>query len=457
MSVICLRCNKHIHLEGACSTSQWDEAGVSCVATGAPPQISMRNGNNNNNQQLVRKDHPKALTIPFWQVPEGERDPHWHEKKKKKKPLTDEQINLMVKRFNQWWRIFHQMEINFSFGRGDYEYITPSEAALARNNILNLRLQAMGLTDPITIMEGFAGCGADTITFISDIKPTPKQIIACDNDESKRAQVETNIGNFAEAYRNRYRVDNMPTVMYYPMDVDTMIRRNAPIGAIDLLYLDPPWELVQGEGEVGGSELVKWLAKHVFSQFSQLWKKNRPKLIIIKTRFDAKEMKRLNVDGYLFVDTLDFTPFHRQVHFHTLQSTECRTHHVWLPSQKYIDLHPAAARGNHLKGVGYGPTYQVGYYKDEDTRPYWYKVKDNQIQDGTVDDEDTQYEVISRKNTPHKVFTVHPDESAPNGRDSHMKRAHMEALAMGKGGGKKQAKNLIGKGAFGVLEEVEDA
>lgn len=40
--------------------------------------------------------------------------------------------------------------------------------------------------------------------------------------------------------------------------------------------------------------------------------------------------------GYAFVDTLDFTPFRREVHFHTFQLLSCRTHHVWHPSRFYM-------------------------------------------------------------------------------------------------------------------------
>ena len=384
-AAVCLRCNLRI-----------DPGSDICVVTGG--RID---------QQLVARKKSKPLSKPWWTVEGGAEHYAAATAGQKKRQATDEQIALMVKRFNQWWEIFHKMKIGFQFGREDYRYITPSEAALARNNILNLRLQAMGITNHITIMEGFAGTGADTISFISDIKPTPKRILACDSNQTKRAQIEQNITNFVDAYKTRYSPKKVPDVKYYPMEVHTMLEHKAPVGAIDLLYLDPPWELVEGK-DASGPELVRWLAKNVFSQFSLLWKDNRPKLIIIKTRFNADEMKTLNIDGYLFVDTLDFTPFHRTVYFHTLQSTECRTHHVWLPSRQYVDLNPAAARGNYLKDAKYGQTYQIAYMQKEDKLLYWHKVPGAIENRAGAHEDDAEYAVISHDNTPHNTFTVQP-------------------------------------------------
>lgn len=382
------------------------------------------------------------------------------------KKITPAILEGMVHQFNQWWWDYRHMTINFTYRMDDWRYITGSEAALARNDIINLRLKAMGLTDNITILEPFAGSGADTITFLHDIHPTPKLIVACENNPSKRDLADTNVTNFKQAYKERYGVDCKTEVKIVPIESALAIYQKFDNIAIDLLYLDPPWEVKTGEGELQGLHLVKWLDKNVFQSFKDTWQKNRPKIIIIKTRFGKDEMKDLEIDGYLFVDTMDFTPFRNTVHFHTLVSTDVRTHHIWVPSEKYIKIHPYAAKANNVWGQKYAATYKIGYVNDENKTKMWHVVP-NRLHGGdgpnALEDDSHAFTVVPVKNDGRNAYVVKkskPSHGIASGSKLPKKNPrkmleHAAPNAAGNGaGGATKRPGPVDKGSGGAREMV---
>lgn len=361
------------------------------------------------------------LSGPTGALTHAEKQQHIGFKNGQLKPYV---LKSIVDKFNQWWSDrYNGMQIHFEFGNDDYKYLTTSEPAAARNRILNQRLQSLGINEPITILEGFVGCGADTITFISDMKPQAKLIYTCDEKPEKLALAKKNVENFKKAYHETFKDSPRTDVKILPLSLKNLIYQEIEPGAIDLLYLDPPWENQNGTGEVGGSALVEFLDEHAFQPIMQ-WVsgENRPKLIVIKTRFDADAMKKLQVPGYIFVDTLDFTPFRQEVHFHTLQSTMCRTHHVWHPSRNYVQLYPSSAQNNKIgwhDDVKHKDQYYIEYVNKEDKTPYWI-TKEGKKQKKKIKNAEPSIKeyVPSREGRPPK-YLVGPVENTPQQSQTH--------------------------------------
>lgn len=338
---------------------------------------------------------------------------------------------LLLKEFNRYWKKKRGLDIKFEFGEFDWKYGTASEPATARNMILNEKLSSMGLTNPITIVEAFVGTASDTITFLADIHPHPARIFSCDMDDQRRALAQGNVDRFEEAFQTKYPDVPHTEVEIYDGTVDNLFYKNYPNGAIDLLYVDPPWEQDK-HNEVNGPQLVDWMNEHVFDPMKQYITPqiNLPKIIIIKTRFGASEMKTLNVQGYIFVDTLDFTPFGREVHFHTLQSITNRTHHVWHPSRTYIDVY-RRIQESYRKKYGkpkwedYGEDFAIEYVAEENGKDYWTKVikkhKDGKFQKeddfGPMEEEQGEQGSIesSPVNPPQKHVTMPSKGSGTQG------------------------------------------
>ena len=110
-----------------------------------------------------------------------------------------------------------------------------------------------------------------------------------------------------------------------------------------------------------------------------------------------------------------------KVHFHTLQSTACRTHHVWHPSREYVDLYPTAARHNHMLHIGFGPTYKIESIKEEDKRQYWEWVPRRSRAVGNAEesnDEDHPNTIVATRKGCPPTFSVNPEELDGEGFDT---------------------------------------
>lgn len=365
MSDICLRCNREIpllHLSGKAG-----KVGKS-KGNGKMKKEAMEMAMNEEGNKKDRLPVPRAVVKDEFVRQDHEYD------------ITTGQLQTMVNQFNQWWLDVHGLKLEFKFGMDEWKYVTPSEVAAARNDMLNQKFAALGIATPIKILDVFCGCGSDLITFLSDFQPPPKVIYGCDMKDGRKHLSEKNYNNFKEAWNKKYSNTKFGH-QYNPRPINTdveikalsvsdLIYKEMLLGGVDLLYLDPPWTLNAGRGIAKPDELFEFLHREVFFPISEYTNPvNKPKFVVIKTRFGSQEMGKLKLDGYIFTDTLEFTPFNQTAYFHTLQSTTCWTDHLWHPSSKYAIVHPVLKK-YHPEEPCNGPWY-IEYREKEDLNPYW--------------------------------------------------------------------------------------
>jgi hypothetical protein len=265
------------------------------------------------------------------------------------KPDHNELTLGMVNKFNKYWVDAHTLSIKFNFTWDDHDSITTSEPAILRNELLNLKMGAMALPDKPVIVEPFAGCGADTITFLYNM--SPKSMYVGDVDQRLSNLLQENVKNFQAVATS----SGNPTVHHHVGNSSEIFEKVALEDRdISLLYLDPPWHLEGIEGnvkiygkrpEADAPQLISYLMENVFDPMvkSNLF----PNLIVIKTRFGWEKLSGVmhklpkKSDGsprYIMSDTIFFTPINSPVHFHTLQTTSCVLHQ-WHHSKAYDDVY----------------------------------------------------------------------------------------------------------------------
>ena len=268
----------------------------------------------------------------------------------------NESVDRMVAQFNKYWTDNTLKKIEFSFGWEHFRFITLSELALGRNMVLRRYF----VSRPV-VLEPFAGCGADTITFLYNLQP--KMILASDMAQKFQVDyIKKNIAKFKSAFPH---TSEIPVVLYNERASELLARikrepgeNHVVVPHIDLLYLDPPWVIPGMKEEATPKELLDFLMEEVF----QPMRANGfvPKVIVIKTRFGWKEMDKLMdmVKGFTQRDTLSMAPLRRTVHFHILTSNEL-TISNWTPSPEFVHVYrdgpePVLPKGDPRRAIDFG-------------------------------------------------------------------------------------------------------
>jgi hypothetical protein len=268
----------------------------------------------------------------------------------------DELIQRMVKQFNKYWYDNTVKNIKFSFSWDHFQFLTLSEVALGRNEVLTKYF----VSRPV-ILEPFAGCGADTISFLYNLNP--KMILA--SDMAKKFEVDyikRNVANFKAVFPH---TSEIPVVLYNERASELLRRvkkepgeNHVVVHHIDFLYLDPPWVLPGTKQEATPRELLDFLMEEVFEPMRA--NSFVPKVIVIKTRFGEKDMGELMkmVNGFTHRDTLIMAPLRRTVHFHILTSNEL-TISNWKPSPEFVHVYrdgpePELPPGDPQRAIDYG-------------------------------------------------------------------------------------------------------
>lgn len=239
--------------------------------------------------------------------------------KGKRYQYTYAQVKEMIRKYNAYWECKTGCKIGFTFGSGDVKFVTMAEPALKRNAYL----RGLFTYDPV-VVEPFAGCGADTITFCYNLRPS--RIYASDYAQRFGPDhIRRNVENFKRTVPGMAGVD---VTLFKERAADFFRNlRSAPdesgntvVPHVDLLYLDPPWQLEGATAEATPRELLNYLAGEVLvPMFEEGF---QPYVIVVKTRFGWEAMRELmnNVRGYRHVFTMRCTPLRREINFHVLQS-----------------------------------------------------------------------------------------------------------------------------------------
>ena len=278
--------------------------------------------------------------------------------KKKRHQYTYEQIKEMIRKYNAYWLSKTGIDIGFTFGEANVGFMTMAEPALRRNEYL----RALFPYAPV-VVEPFAGCGADTISFMYNLGAS--KIYASDYANKFEVDyIRRNVENFKRAVPGMADVD---ITLFKDKAEDFFGNlRDAPdahgntvVPHVDLLYLDPPWRLdgMSQNQEATPGELLNYLAGEVFRPlFDEGF---LPHIIVVKTRFGWEEMREMmsNVKGYRHVFTMKFTPLRREVNFHVLQSDMYEVVKL-LPSDDYEHIY----RGKPLPALPQDETRRIKDY-----------------------------------------------------------------------------------------------
>ena len=270
---------------------------------------------------------------------------------------STETLKRMNAQYNQYWKDITGRNIKFRFGEGDVKFMTVTEPALRRN----LMLRKYFVDDPV-VMEPFAGCGGDTITFMYNLGA--KTIYASAMAEKFAVNyIQGNVNNFQEAvpesgYTKVVLFKKSAAALFHELTEEIDEDGNIQAVHIDLLYLDPPWTLPGMKEEATPAELLQFLNEQVFDPM--LERGFTPKVIVVKTRFGWKDMRDLmsHIQGYLHVDTIKFTPFKNEVNFHVLIVNRY-TISTWEPSQEYKHIYkggdaPALPPAGETRAIDFG-------------------------------------------------------------------------------------------------------
>ena len=242
-------------------------------------------------------------------------------------------LDSMIGQYNWYWKAITGRDVHFRFGKDSVKFLTVTEPALKRNEML-LKYFA---SDPV-VMEPFAGPGADTVSFLFNLGA--KQIYASDMTQKFSVDyIKRNVQSFQEAFPETRHVQvvlfNKRSATFLRELTEEIDEKGVTQAVhIDLLYLDPPWQLPGMDREATPLELLQFLNDEVFDPVFE--RGFTPKVIVVKTRSGWQEMRELmsQIQGYLHVDTIQATPFTNEINFHVLIVNRY-TVTKWIPGKIY--------------------------------------------------------------------------------------------------------------------------
>ena len=263
----------------------------------------------------------------------------------------------MNAQYNKYWTDITGRNVKFQFSEQHVKFLTLAEPGLKRNLLLQKYLVAAP-----TILEPFAGCGGDTVTFLYNMKA--RVIYASDMTKKfEKDYIKANVNNFQDALpetkATRVVLFNKRAADFFRDLAEEQDEEGNTIAVhIDVLYLDPPWVLPGKRQEATPEELLEFLIAEVFEPLFE--RGFTPKVIVVKTRFGWKEMSKLmdHIKGFSHRDTLKFSPLKREVNFHILTSDRF-TVTKWEPSEEYKYIYkggqaPALPEGDPRRAIDFG-------------------------------------------------------------------------------------------------------
>lgn len=258
---------------------------------------------------------------------------------------TEDKLKTAVDLFNYYLKLLLKRYVDFRFQAKNIEFLTITDISLVMAQFVR-----NFFTYKPTVLEAFAGCGADTIMFLGYTHPA--RIYCCETDPENMELLKGNVARFREGdpktantavtYHQQTAGEFITTL---PEPKPKQIKDQQDIVRIDVLYLDPPWVLPGTTTEATPDALTAWLDTEVFEPMS-----NRgylPKLIVMKTRFGYEEMKVLNqtmYKQYSHIETIHSRPFKGEFYFHILVNNTIYDYSDWVPGDNFNHVYRRAAR-----------------------------------------------------------------------------------------------------------------
>jgi hypothetical protein len=206
--------------------------------------------------------------------------------------------------FNRHIKTLYGVNMNFLFDAEESRYITFPSHTNERSDYLKKMIKA---ANPL-IVDGFACVGGDSIAFMGDF-PTADlfavQRVATGSEKERFTRLVHNISDF----NTKHRMD-VPSAVAVPCAVETFIPNMQQ--TIDLLYLDPPWEISEGR-EYDESSIMAYISDVVAGARVHVH------FVLVKIRYGLTRMNCL--PGFRFKKTIEVLNNRRLLYcFHVFQN-----------------------------------------------------------------------------------------------------------------------------------------
>jgi 16S rRNA G966 N2-methylase RsmD len=257
--------------------------------------------------------------------------------------------------FNKYIFEIYHVDIHFTFLWENMKYMTVTALALFRNTLL---IRHCSSYRP-TIVEPFAGCGADTISFMLNMNPS---VIYCsDPNETNKLLFKKNIENIKHASGQtldthiQWFSTTANDFFHKVSEPDTDGEGGQKILHIDLLYLDPPWKIQGAKENMTADQMVDYLNKEVFD--SMFKRGFQPRVIVLKMAFDYNQMKTvmsrfptakdsstgLVSPVYSHTESIKARPINGEYSFHILVNNTIYASTEWDPDDLFNNIYNGIA------------------------------------------------------------------------------------------------------------------
>ena len=265
----------------------------------------------------------------------------------KKYRIPAQKLQKMKNWLNVYWSTLLDTEIHFKVAEQDWAYMTLPDTALFRNTFLS-----SFFFEPPVIVDAYAGVGMDSISFLYNLywgsNEGIKMLYTVENydDEARNQRLADNVQLFINkrdpSLQDKWRYHVEGTELFFK-NCKTM--KAHPISHIDLLYIDPPWEVPGGKndgenGEATPTELLGFLYDTIFKHLIE--NEVHVRVVCIKTRFEWEKVAPFmdilkmhihkKTERFTHCATVKNQPFKGVYYFHVIRTVEPE-YGEWKPSK----------------------------------------------------------------------------------------------------------------------------
>ena len=205
---------------------------------------------------------------------------------------------------NRQIKTLYNVNMNFLFDADESRYITFPAHVRERSEYLRTVVRA----ERPLIVDGFACVGGDSLVFMGDFMSADVYAVqraVTDGEKDRYARLAHNISDF----NAKCRLD-VPKALAVPCAIEDFLPNVQE--TIDLLYLDPPWEITEGR-EYDESSIMEYISGIVAGA------KVHVNVVVIKIRYDLSRTDCL--PGYEFLKTIQVMQKARLLYcFHVFQN-----------------------------------------------------------------------------------------------------------------------------------------
>jgi hypothetical protein len=209
--------------------------------------------------------------------------------------------------FNRQITNHYNINMNFQFDAEESRYTTFPNHVKSRTEYLKSIIMS---THPV-IVDGFSCVGGDTIVFMADFPSADVfavQRVATEKEKERFNRLTYNVSEFNTKFRqDKCLAITIPTtIQHFLPHIQT---------DVDLLYLDPPWEITEGH-EYDEQDVLDYISSIIACASSSFIR-----YVMIKIRYDIS--KGHIIPGYALKKTFRVMNSERLLYcFHVFENTK---------------------------------------------------------------------------------------------------------------------------------------